>query len=150
MPPSLILRVGSSLLSLLWIIHCCCCSFALSSPTLCDRMDCLTPGFLILHYLPEFAQIHVHWVGAAIQSSHLLSSPSHPAFNLPASGSFPLSQLFISGDQRIRASASASVFSVNIQGWFPLGLTGLISLKSKGLSRVFSSTTIWKHQFFGT
>ena len=69
--------------------------------------------------------------------------------SFPASGSFPVSQLFTSGGQSIGASASASVLSINIQGWFPLGLTGLISLQSKGLSRVFSSTTIQKHQFFG-
>ena len=62
----------------------------------------------------------------------------------PASGSFPMSLLFASGG----ASASASVLLMNIQGWFPLGLTGLISLLSKGLSKVFSSTTVQKHQFF--
>ena len=67
--------------------------------------------------------------------------------SFPASGSFPVSRLFTSGGAS--ASASASVLSVNIQSWFPLGLTDLISLLSKGLSRVFSSTTIWKHQFFG-
>ena len=66
-----------------------------------------------------------------------------------ASGSFPMSQLFTSGSQSIGASASTSVLPVNIQDQFPLGLTGLISLQSKGLSRVFSSTTIPKHQFFG-
>ena len=70
--------------------------------------------------------------------------------SFPASGSFPMNQLFTSGGQSIGASASASVFPINIQGWFPLGLTGLISLQSKGLSRVFSSTMIWKSQFFGT
>jgi len=59
---------------------------------------------------------------------------------------FSVSKLFISGDQSIGASASASVLSMNIQGWFSLGLTGLNSLLSKGLSRVFSSTTVWKHQ----
>ena len=64
--------------------------------------------------------------------------------------SFPLSQLFTSGSQSFEASVSASVLPMNIQSWFPLGLTGLISLQSKGLSRVFSNTTIWKHQFFGT
>ena len=63
---------------------------------------------------------------------------------------FPVSWLFASGGQRIGASASATVLPVNIQGWFPLGLTGLTSLQSKGLSRVFSGTTIQKHQFFGT
>ena len=67
--------------------------------------------------------------------------------SFPASGSFPMSQFFASGSQRIGASALASVLPVNIQGWFPLGLTGLISLQSKELSRVFSSTTIWKHQY---
>ena len=66
----------------------------------------------------------------------------------PASGSFPVSQLFTSDGQNI--GASASVLSMNIQGWFPLCLTGLIYLQSKGFSRVFSNTTIWKHQFFGT
>ena len=67
----------------------------------------------------------------------------------PASGSFPVSQLFTSGGQSIEVSASASVLPINIQGWFPLGLTGLISLLFKGLSRVFSRTIVWKHQFIG-
>ena len=66
-----------------------------------------------------------------------------------ASGSFPVGQLFSSGGQNIKASALASVFPMNIQGSFPLGLTVLISLLSKGLLRVFSSITVWKHQFFG-
>ena len=68
--------------------------------------------------------------------------------SFPASGSFPMSQLFLSGGQSIGASASGSVLLLNIQDWFPLGLTGLISLLSKGLSRVISSTTVWKYQFF--
>ena len=68
----------------------------------------------------------------------------------PASGSFLMSQLFISGSQNIGTSASASVLPMNIQGWFPLGLTSLISLLSNRLSRVFSNTTVWKHQLFGT
>ena len=67
----------------------------------------------------------------------------------PASGSFPVSQLFASGGHNTGASALAPVLPMNIQGWFPLGLTGLISLQSKGLSRVFSDTTGQKHQFFG-
>ena len=70
--------------------------------------------------------------------------------SIPASGSFPVRQLFASGGQSIGASGSASVLPMNIQGWFPLGLTVLITLQSKGLSRVFSSTTVWKHQYFGT
>ena len=68
----------------------------------------------------------------------------------PASGSFPMSQFFPSGGQSIGVSASASVLSMNIQGWFPLGLIGWISLHSKGLSRVLTKTTVQKHQFFGT
>ena len=68
----------------------------------------------------------------------------------PASGSFPVSQFFASGGQCIGASASASVLSMNIQDWFSSGLTGWISLESKGLSRVFSNITVWNHQFFGT
>ena len=69
--------------------------------------------------------------------------------SFPASGSFPMSWLFSSGGQSTGASASASVLPMNTQSWFPLGLTGLISLLSKRLSRVFSSTAFWKHQFFG-
>ena len=67
--------------------------------------------------------------------------------SFPASGSFPMSQFFTSGGQNIGASASASVLPMNIQVWFPLGLAGLISLQSKGLSKVFSNTTAQKHQF---
>ena len=113
-------------------------------------MDCTTPGLPVLPYLPEFALTHVHSVGDAIQPSYPLSSPS-PAFNLfQHQGVFPwVSRLFTSAGQSIGASASASVLLMNIQGWFPLGLIGLTSLLSEGLSRVFSSTTIQKHQFFG-
>ena len=87
------------------------------------------------------------------QWCHLTISPSVTPFSFclqsfPESGSFPMSQLFASGDQSIGTSASASVLPMNIQGWFPFRLTSLI-LQSKGLSRVFSSTTVWKHQFFG-
>ena len=70
---------------------------------------------------------------------------SHPQ-SFPASGSFPVSQLLASDGQSFLASASVSVLPIKIQGWFPLALTGLISLQFKGLSRVFSSTTVWKHQ----
>ena len=82
-------------------------------------------------------------------SSSVIPFSSCPQ-SFPASESFPMSQLFTSCGQRIGASASALVLPMNIQGWFPLWLTGLISLLSKWLSRVFSSTTIRKHQFFGT
>ena len=70
--------------------------------------------------------------------------------SFPASGSLPMSWFLESGGQSIGVSASASVLPMNIQGWFPLELTGLISLHSKGLSRVFSNTTVQKHQFFGS
>ena len=113
-----------------------------SSPTLCDPMDSSLPGFSVLHYLPDFAQTHILWVSDAIQPSCPLWSPSPPALNL-----FQHQGLFTSGGQSIEASAS--VFPMNIQGWFPLVLTGLISLQSEGLSRVFSSTIIQKHKFFG-
>ena len=126
-----------------------CCSVAQSCPTLCDPRDSSIPGFPLLHYLLEFAQTHVHWVGDAIQPSQPLVPFSSCLQSFPASGSFPMSQLFKLGGQRIGTPASASVLPKNIQGWFPLGCTGWISLLSKGLSRVFSSTTIQKHQFFG-
>ena len=84
----------------------------------------------------------------------IISSSVAPFFfclqSFPASWSFPVSQLFASGGQSIGTSASVSVLPMNIQGWFPSWLTGLISLQPEGPSRVFSSTTIRKHQFFGT
>ena len=83
-----------------------------------------------------------------------IASSAAPFFScpqsFPASGSFPMIWLFASGGQNIGASASAPVLLMNIQGWFPLGWTGLIFLQSKGLSRVFSNTTVQKHQFFST
>ena len=85
-----------------------------------------------------------------MSSNHLiLCRPLLLPSIFPASGSFLMSLLFTSDSQSIGASASASVLPVNIQDWFPLGLTGLISLQSKGHSRVFSSTTVWKHPLFG-
>ena len=124
-------------------------SVARSCPTLRDSMDCSIPGLPVHHQLPELTQTHVLWVGDAIQPPHPLSSPSLPAFNLsPASGSFPVSQFFTSGGQIIGVSASTSVLPMNTQDWFPLGWTGWIFLQSKGLSRVFSNTTVQKHRFF--
>ena len=87
------------------------------------------------------------WCYPAISSSAALLSFCLQSF--PASGALPMSQLCASGGQSIEASALASVLPVNSQRWFPLGFTGLISLQSKGLSWVFSNTTVWKHQFFG-
>ena len=125
-------------------------------------MDCSTPGWSVLNYLLESVQTHVHWVSDATISSSVLHyllesaqthvqwvsdatiSPSLSPFSsclqsFPASGSFPGSWLFTSGGQSIGASASASVFPMNIPDWFPLGLTGWISLQSRGLSSVFCS-----------
>ena len=87
------------------------------------------------------------WCHPTISSSVVPFSSCLQSF--PASGSFPMSQFFTSGNQSIGVSASASVLPMNIQGWFLLGWTGCISLQSKGLSRVFSNTTVQKHQFFG-
>ena len=131
-------------------LYCCCCSVTHSCLTLCNSMDCSMPGFPVLHPLPELDQTHVHWVGNAIQPSHplLIVSFSSCLQSLPASVSFLMSRLLASGGQSIGASALASVLPMDIQDWFPLGLTDLISLESKGLSRVLSNTIIWKHQFF--
>ena len=125
----------------------CCRSVVQSGLTLCDPMDCSMPGFPVLHYFIQFAQTHVHWVGDAIQPSHPLSSPSPPAFNL-----FQNQGLFQWVDSShlvakvVELSASASIFLMNIQDWFPLGWTGLILL-SKGLSKFFSNNNIQKHVF---
>ena len=118
--------------------------------TLCDTMDCSTPGFSVLHYLPEFAQTHVplsQWCHPTISSSVAPFSSCPQSFQRQG-----LFQWVCSSHQvaNIGTSASTSVLPVNIQGWFPLQLTGLISLLSKGLWRVFSNTTVQKHQFFGT
>ena len=115
--------------------------------TLCSSMDCSTPGLPVHHQLPEFTQTHVHWVSDAIQTSHPLSFPSCPSFNLSQhQGHFQ----WVSSSYHVAkgVSASALVLPMNIQDWFPLGLTSLISLQSKGLSRVFSNTTVQKHQVF--
>ena len=124
-------------------------SSAQSCPTLCNPMNRSTPGLPVHHQLTEFTQTHVRRVGDAIQTSHPLSSPSHPAPNPSQSGSFPMSQLFSWGGPSIGVSASASVLPMNTQDWSRLGWTSWISLQSKGLSRVFSNTTVQKHQFFG-
>ena len=124
-------------------------SVSQSCPTHCDPKSCSTPGLPVHHQLPEFTQIHVHRVGDAIQPFHPVVAFSSCPQSLPASGSFPKSQLFSRGGQSIGVSASASVLPMNTQDWSPLGWTGWISLQSKGLSRVFSNTTVQKHQFFG-
>ena len=124
-------------------------SVTLLCPTLCDPMDCSMPGFPVHHQLPELAQSHVHQVSDAIQPSHPLLSPSPPAFKLSQhQGLSNESVLSIRWPKCW--SFSFSICSSNeYSGRFPLGLTGLISLQFKGLSRVFSNTTVQKHQFFG-
>ena len=124
-------------------------SVAQSCLTLCDPRNRSTPGLPIHHQLSDFKQTHVHRVGGAIQPSHPLSSPYLCPQSLPASESFPISQHFVRGGQSIGDSASASVLPKNTQDWSPLEWTGWISLQSKGLSRVFSNTTVQKYQFFG-
>ena len=121
-----------------------------SCPTLCDPMNHSMPGLPVRHQLPEFTQIHVHRVSDAIQPSHPLSSPSPPALNpFQHQSLFPMSQLFAWGGQSTGVSALASFLPKNTQNWPPSEWTGWISLQSKGLSRVFSNTTVQKHQFFG-
>ena len=125
-------------------------SVAQSCLTLCNPIDCSTPGFPVHHQHPESTQTHVHRVGDAIQPSPPLSSPFLPTFSLSQHQSFfPMSQFLTSGGQRIGVSDSVSVLPMNIQDWFPLGWTSWISLLSKGLSRVFSNTTVQKHQLLG-
>ena len=119
-----------------------------SCPTLCDPMNCSTPGLPVHHQLLEFTQTLVHRVGDAIQPSHPLSSPSPPTPNPSQHQSFPMSQLFAWSGQCIGVLASTSVLPMNTQDWSPLGWTGWISLQSKGLLRVFSNTIVQKHQFF--
>ena len=131
-----------------------CCSVQFSRSVVTDslqphepqhaRPPCLSPT---LGAYPNSCPLS-QWCHPTISFSAVPFSSRLQSF--PASGSFPRSQLFSSGDQRIGALVSASVLPMFIQGWFPLGLTGFISLQSKGLSRVFSNTIVQKHQFFGT
>ena len=126
------------------------CSVARSCLTLCDPMDCRTPGFPVFGYILEFTHIHVSWVNDAIQPSHSLSPPSPLA--LSSSQHQGLFQWVSSSHQtakvlelQLQHQSFQRIFRVDF-----LGLTDLISLLSMGLSRIFSSTTVWKHQFFGT
>ena len=131
-----------------YVLYCCCCS--------------------VLKHVQLFATtwIAAHQASCPSLSPRVSSNPCplswwcHPTISssvfpfsshlksFPASGSFPVSQFFTSGGQHIGASTSTSVLPMNFQGWFPLGWTGWISLQSKGLSRVFSDTTVQKYQFF--
>ena len=131
------------------------CSVQFSSaaqlcPTLCDPMDCSTPGIPCPSPTPRVYSNScpsLQWYHTTISSSVIPFSSSLQSF--PASGSFQMSQFFKSGGQRVGVSASTSVLPMNIQDWSPLGWTGWISLQSKGLSRVFTNTTVQKYQFFG-
>ena len=128
----------------------CCCSVPRSCLTLYDPRNCSTSGF------PSFT------ISQSLLNSRPLSQWCHPTIlssvtslsscpqSFPASGYRLVNWFFTSGRQNIGTAASASVLPMNIHGWYPLGWTGLISLQSKGLSRVFSNTTARKHQFFGT
>jgi len=126
---------------------CCFSSVAQSCLTLCDPMECSTPGFPVHHQLLEFTQTHVDWISDAIQPSHPLSSPSPPTLNL--SHHQGLFQWVSSSHQVAKVSEfqlQHQSFQWIFQDWFPLGWTGWISLQSKRLSRVFSNTTVQKHQ----
>ena len=131
-------------------LHCCCCWVVQLCPTLCDPMDCSTrrppcpsPSPGACSYSCPLSR----WCHPTISFSVVPFSFCPQSF--PASGTFPMSHLFASDDINTGASASASVLQVNIQGWSPLKLTGLISFLFNGLSCVFSGTTIQRHQFFG-
>ena len=108
-------------------------------------MDCCTPGYPVYHQLPELAQTHVHQVGDAILCRLLLLLLSI----FPSIRIFSNKSVLCIRWPKYWSFASASVLAMNIQHWFPLGWTGLVSLQSKGLSRVLSSTTVQKHLFFG-
>ena len=110
----------------------------------CSRPPCPSPTTRVYSNSCPLSR----WCHPTIASSVIPFSSYLQSF--PASGTFPMSQLFLSGEQNIWVSASASVLPMNIQNWFPLGWTGWISLQSKGLSRGFYNTTVQKHQFFGT
>ena len=128
----------------------CCCLVARSRPTLCNTMDCSALGFPVLLYLPVCSKSSPlnQWWHPTISCSVIPFSSHLQSF--PAAGSFQMNQLFTSGGHGIGVSALASVLSVNIQDWFPLQWTDWISLQSKGLLRVFSNSTVQKHQVFRT
>ena len=129
--------------------NCCCHSGTKLCPTLCDPTDCSMPGHPVHYQLPEFTQTRPlsQWCHPTNSSS--VVPPSSRLQSFPASGSFPMSQFFTSGGQSIGVSALASVLPMNTQDWSHLRWTGWISLQSKGLSRVFSNTTVQKYKFFG-
>ena len=128
----------------------CHCSVSQSCLTLYNPMDCSTSGLPVLHHVPELLKFT--FIESVTPSNHLILWC--PLLLLPPI--FPSIRVFTNESAlRIRwsntgASASASVLPINIQDWFPLGSTGLISLQSKGFTRIFSNTTVWNHQFSST
>ena len=126
---------------------------SLSCPTLCNPMDCSMPGLPVHHQLLEFIQTHVHWVHDNMQRPYPLSSPSPPAFSLSQHHS--LFQWVSSSHQvakvlefQLQYQSFQRIFRTSNE--YPLGLTGLVSFQSKGLSRVFPHTLVQKHQFYST
>ena len=117
-------------------------SVAQLCPTLCHPMNGSTPGPPVHHQFPESTQTHVHWISDAIQPSHPLLSPSSPAFNLSQHQGLFKWVSSLHQVAKILVSASTSALPMNTQDWSPLGWTRWISLQSKGLSRVFSNTTV--------
>ena len=115
---------------------------------LCDSMDCSTPGLPVPRHLSEFGQVRVHCISDAVQPSHLLT-PSSSALDLSQHQGLFQWVFCVHQITKTLKLQFQNVLPVNIQGWSPLRLTSLISLLSKGFSRVFSSTTLWRHQFFG-
>ena len=124
----------------------CCCSVAKLSLTLCDPMNWSMPDFPVLYHFSEFAQLM--FIESVMPSNHLILC--HPLLLpsiIPQIRIFQMSQFVEAGSQSIEVSASTSVLPMNIQDWFHPGWTGWISLLSKGLSKVFSNTTVQKYQF---
>ena len=131
-------------------INCSFSSIVLQScPVPFNPLDCSMPRFPVPHHFLAFVQVHVHCIGDAVQPSHPLMPSSPSALNLSQHQGLFQWVVSITDDQNTGASASASVLPVNIQGWSPLRLTGLILL-FKGLSGVFSSTAVQRLHFFGT
>ena len=148
-PPSAKVKLKSNYTLKTYIQFVIIVVHSLSHVWLCDPIDCSKPGFPVLHHLLEFAQTHVHWVSDAIQPSHPLSPPSPSALNLSQhQGLFQ----WVSSSHQVAKVLELQLQHQSfqwIQGWFPLGLIGFISLQSKGLSRVFSNNILQKHLFFG-
>ena len=127
--------------------YCCCCSVATSCLTLYNPVDCSIPGSSVLHCLPKFAQIHLHWANDAIQLSHPAAHLLLPSI-LPSTRVFPKELALCFRWPKYRRFTFSISPSNEYSGLISLGLSSLISLLSKGLSRVFSNNTVQKHQLF--